>query len=362
MSRGRNGEVRLGLQETTPYGARSASTEGTALVSFSISTAAKGLGMGLAEVVPGVSGGTIAFITGIYEKLIASLRNIDSIALGHLRHGRFGELARHIDLWFVGSLLAGMAVGLVSGVFGITWLIENHPLQVWAFFFALIAASSVVVARDLSRFTWLTAVLMAVGAAAALLITSAEPAGSRSSLWFVAVSGVLAISALMLPGLSGSFVLLLLGMYSLVIPAVRDLLGFDLSALPIVAAFAVGAVIGVFTMSRVLHWGYERYRDQVLALLIGIMLGSLNKIWPWQEVLATEVDSSGRESVTFSRSVSPSTFANLESNPVFGTDPALGSAVLIMVLTFAAIIGLHVWAGRRDAIIAAVEDSPAQEG
>ena len=124
----------------------------------------------------------------------------------------------------------------------------------------------------------------------------------------------------------------------------------------------VGAVIGVFTMSRVLHWGYERYRDQVLALLIGIMLGSLNKIWPWQEVLATEVDSSGRESVTFSRSVSPSTFANLESNPVFGTDPALGSAVLIMVLTFAAIIGLHVWAGRRDAIVAAVEDSPAQEG
>ncbi len=96
-------------------------------MSFSISTAAKGLGMGLAEVVPGVSGGTIAFITGIYEKLIASLRHIDSTALGHLRHGRFGDLARHIDLWFMGSLLAGMAVGLVSGVFGIPWLIENHP-------------------------------------------------------------------------------------------------------------------------------------------------------------------------------------------------------------------------------------------
>jgi len=262
----------------------------------------------------------------------------------------------------MGSLLAGMAVGLVSGVFGITWLIENHPLQVWAFFFALIAASSVMVARDLSRFTWQAGVLMAAGAAAALLITSAEPGGSRSSLWFVALSGVLAISALMLPGLSGSFVLLLLGMYSLVIPAVRDLLGFDLSAFPVVAAFAVGALIGVFTMSRVLHWGYERYRDQVLAVLIGIMVGSLNKIWPWQEVLATEVDSSGRESVTFSRSVSPSTFANLESNPVFGTDPALGSAIPIMVVTFAAIIAIHMWAGRRDAIVAAVDDAAAHEG
>lgn len=310
---------------------------------FSITTSAKGLGMGLAEVVPGVSGGTIAFITGIYEKLITTLRRFDSTALGFVRRRQFRELAAYIDFWFILSLAVGMAVGLVVGVFGITWLIENFPLQVWAFFFALIAASSVMVARDLSRFTWKTAAWLALGVAVALLITTAEPTAQRMSLGFILVSGILAISALMLPGLSGSFVLLLLGMYSVIIPAVRDLLGGDLGTVPVVATFAAGALIGVFTMSRVLHWGYEKFRDQVLAVLIGIMIGSLNKIWPWQEVLRTEIDSSGRESVTFSRSVSPSTFAGLESNPVFGSDPALGSAVIIMVVTFVAIIALNAW-------------------
>jgi putative membrane protein len=311
-------------------------------MSFSLTTSAKGLGMGLAEVVPGVSGGTIAFITGIYEKLIRTLRNIDSTALRMLAKGRFRELAHHIDLWFIVSLMVGMMTGLVVGVFGITFLIENHPLSVWAFFFALILASSIMVGRDISRFTWVTVLLVVIGAAVALLITSLEPSGQRTSLGFVLISGILAISALMLPGLSGSFVLLLLGMYSYIIPAMRDLLTGDLAALPIVLMFAVGAGIGVFTMSRILHWGYERYRDHVLAVLTGIMLGSLNKIWPWQEVLLTEIDRNGREVVTFSRSVSPSTFASLESNPVFGTDPELGSSILIMVATFVAIIALNL--------------------
>jgi len=242
-------------------------------MNFSVSTSAKGLGMGLAEVVPGVSGGTIAFITGIYERLIAALRHLDSSAIALVRRRRFREFAQHIDLWFLVSLAVGMAIGLISGVFGITYLIENHPLQVWAFFFALIAASSVMVARDVSRFTWTTVLLIGAGAAVALLITSAEPTVQRSSLAFVLLSGILAISALMLPGLSGSFVLLLLGMYSTVIPAVRDLLGGNLAVLPLVATFAVGCLIGIVTMSRILHWGYERYRDQVLALLPGSMLG-----------------------------------------------------------------------------------------
>ncbi|NCD20207.1 MAG: DUF368 domain-containing protein [Actinobacteria bacterium] len=326
-------------------------------MSFSLSTSAKGLGMGLAEVVPGVSGGTIAFITGIYEKLIRTLRNFDSTALRMVAKGRFREVADHIDLWFIVSLMVGMMTGLVVGVFGITFLIENHPLSVWAFFFALILASSIMVGRDVSRFTWVTVLLVVIGAAAALLITSLEPSGQRTSLGFVLVSGILAISALMLPGLSGSFVLLLLGMYSYIIPAMRDLLTGDLGALPIILMFAVGAGIGVFTMSRILHWGYERYRDHVLAVLTGIMLGSLNKIWPWQEVLLTEIDRNGREVVTFSRSVSPSTFASLESNPVFGTDPELGSSILIMVATFVAIIALNLLKRERAPLPAPPEDA-----
>ncbi|MCC5916674.1 MAG: DUF368 domain-containing protein [Cryomorphaceae bacterium] len=309
---------------------------------FSPSTSIKGLAMGLAEIVPGVSGGTIAFITGIYEKLIITIRKIDKTFFSLLFKGKWKALSEHLDFGFIFSLILGMLIGIVVGVFGITYLIDNHPISIWAFFFSLIAASSFLVARDVKRFNWQTILFIVVGTAFAFWVTSGQPSTERTSLGFVFISGILAISALLLPGLSGSFVLLLLGMYAYIIPALRDLLGGDLSNIPIVGTFMVGCLVGVFTLSRVLHWGYMKYRDPVLGLLTGFMLGSLNKIWPWQKVILTEIDSKGREIVTYSKSVSPKAFAALESNPIFGTEPSMVSSVVIMCLTFIVVISISL--------------------
>ncbi len=305
-----------------------------------IATVTKGMAMGLAEIVPGVSGGTIAFITGIYEQLITSIRRIDKTFVSLIGNGNLKEALAYINAPFLILLVSGMVVGIVAGVFGITHLIDNYPIQVWAFFFSLIAASSFLVARDIKRFNWASIGFMVLGTLFALWVTSGQPVADRTSLGFVFISGVLAISALLLPGLSGSFVLLLLGMYSVVIPALRDLLSGNLDQLTIVVSFAAGCLVGVFTLSRLLHWGYMKYKDPVLAVLTGFMLGSLNKIWPWQKVILTKIDEKGREIVTYSQSVSPKAFAQLENNPVFGNDPVMLTSVIIMCITFIVVVSI----------------------
>lgn len=306
-----------------------------------IATAIKGTAMGLAEVVPGVSGGTIAFITGIYERLITSIRSIDRQLLKLITQGKVKEAYAHIDGGFLLNLLLGMIIGIVVGVFGVTHLLDAYPIRVWAFFFSLIAASSFVVARDIRHFTWKILLFILGGTLFALWITSGQPiVQDKTNLLFIFISGILAISALLLPGLSGSFVLLLLGMYAVVIPALRDTLSGETSQFSVVIFFALGCIVGVFTLSRVLHWGYVRFRDQVLAILTGFMLGSLNKIWPWQEVIQTTFDKKGREIVTYSKSVSPQTFSELTQNPVFGNDPAMLSSVIIMCMTFIVVISI----------------------
>lgn len=300
----------------------------------------KGLAMGLAEIVPGVSGGTVAFITGIYERLIDSIRRIDKVFIQLLLRGKVKEAFTYLNGSFLLLLIVGMLIGIGGGVFGITHLLDAYPIQVWAFFFSLIAASSFVVARDIKHFDSKSIIFIVIGAAFALWVTSGQPMADKTSLGFVFISGVLAISALLLPGLSGSFVLLLLGMYSVVIPAVRDMLGGNADQASIVIVFAAGCFVGVFTLSRLLHWGYNKYRDPVLAVLTGFMLGSLNKIWPWQNVIFTDIDRKGREVVTYSRSVSPQVFSNLDANPVFGNDPAMLSSVMIMCITFIVVISI----------------------
>ncbi|TVQ75919.1 MAG: DUF368 domain-containing protein [Flavobacteriales bacterium] len=300
----------------------------------------KGMAMGMAEVVPGVSGGTIAFITGIYEKLIASIRNFDTTLIQKLKNREWSEACSYVNADFLIRLFLGMVFGIIIGIFGITYFIDNYPIHVWAFFFSLIAASSFIVARDIKIFNWQTILFILIGTLFALWVTTGNPRSvDQSSLLFIFVSGILAISALLLPGLSGSFILLLLGMYTIIIPAVRDLLSGNFAELSTVLSFGAGCIVGIFTLSRVLHWGYLRFRDPVLALLTGFMLGSLNKIWPWQHVVGT-IEKNGRDVVTKSLSVSPKTFANLTENPVFGTDPHMTVSVLIMCVTFIVVISI----------------------
>ncbi len=248
-----------------------------------INTALKGMAMGIAEVIPGVSGGTIAFITGIYEKLIDSIKAFGPQLFTALREEGITGAWKSINGNFLLALLLGMAFGIVVGVFGITHLLEHYPILLWAFFFGLIIASAIYVARQVGRWSFVEILALLVGAVFAYWITIAIPAEGNTALWFVFLSGAIAISALLLPGISGSFILLLMGMYTFIIPTIKTALKtFDAQSLQVLVVFALGCLLGLATFSRVLSWTFKHFKTPTLALLTGFMIGSLNKIWPWR--------------------------------------------------------------------------------
>ncbi|MEQ9262782.1 MAG: DUF368 domain-containing protein [Owenweeksia sp.] len=300
----------------------------------------KGMAMGMAEVVPGVSGGTIAFITGIYERLIFAIKSVDTEFIKLLFSGKIKQAWEKIDGNFLLFLIGGMALGIGIGVFAITWLLEHHPLLIWAFFFGLILASVYVVGRDIKSWSAIPVMALIAGAVLVYYVTIAVPSSPNTSLWFVFICGAVAISALLLPGLSGSFILLLLGMYTYIIPKVKDILSGDLSGLVVIGVFAAGCLTGLLSFSRVLTWAFKHYKNITLAFLTGLMIGSLNKVWPWQQVLSTRLNSHGEESVAFTKSVLPSTFGQLESNFLYGTDPQLAAVMGCMAGGLVLVLGL----------------------
>ncbi|MEM8525447.1 MAG: DUF368 domain-containing protein [Bacteroidota bacterium] len=249
----------------------------------SLSTTLKGMAMGMAEVIPGVSGGTIAFITGIYEKLLNTIKSFGLELFQSFREGGIKSAWETVNGNFLVALMVGMLVGIVVGVFGITHLLDNYPILLWAFFFGLIIASAIYVGRQVSKWNLSSIVAIIVGAIFAYWITIAVPAEGNTALWFVFLSGMIAISALMLPGVSGSFILLLLGMYTYIIPTVKNALRtFNGESLIVLVVFGLGCLIGLATFSRILSWTFKHYENTTLALLTGFMIGSLNKIWPWR--------------------------------------------------------------------------------
>ena len=253
-----------------------------------------GCAMGLAEVVPGVSGGTIAFVSGIYERLIQSIKNVDKIALQYLFQGKFRAFAVKIDLSFLVLVLAGMFAGLVAGVFGISYLLDHHPVAIWSFFFGLILASSVYLGFMIESWNIKVVVALMLGAASAYLITIQSPSGGQDAVWAYFLSGVVAISAMILPGISGSFILLLLGMYPLVLAQARLFLStLDLTAMAKIGVFGLGAVLGLALFSRLLSWLFGHYKNITYAILTGFIIGSLNKVWPWKHPVLGQ-DKSGK--------------------------------------------------------------------
>jgi len=274
-----------------------------------ISLALKGAAMGIAEVIPGVSGGTIAFITGIYEKLINTVKVVLSPAwLPLLWKGEFKNLWQSINGTFLLFLLIGMAIGLFGGVFGVTHLLENYPQLLWAFFFGLIVASAIYVGKQVGIWNAKTILAVLIGAVFSYWITVANPGQDKTALWFVFVSGAIAISALVLPGVSGSFILVLLGMYTYIIPALKNALKtFEWESLKIILTFGAGALIGLAFFSRFLSWTFKHYKDLTLALLTGFMIGSLNKIWPWRNIIEERFTADGK-SVVLEKSVWPTAF------------------------------------------------------
>jgi putative membrane protein len=261
-----------------------------------LSLVLKGGAMGVAEVIPGVSGGTIAFITGIYERLINAIKAFGpGLYRVHRLEGPAG-VWRAIDGVFLSFLLAGMAGGILVGVFGISWMLEHYPPLIWGFFFGLILASILYIGRRIGRWRGGELSLFVLGAILAYAVTLLSPASGSESPWFVFICGVIAISALMLPGVSGSFMLLVLGMYQFIVQDTLKglLVSFSMEKLITLSVFALGCLVGLMTMSRLLSWTFKRYRSLTLATLTGFLVGSLNTVYPWRNAQDWLRDSAGQ--------------------------------------------------------------------
>jgi len=245
----------------------------------------KGAAMGIAETIPGVSGGTIAFITGIYERLLNSIKAFDPSLVKTGRESGIKGIWEKIDGRFLTCLLGGMIIGLGIGILGVAWFLEHYPPVIWAFFFGLIIASIVYVASQIKGWNIILVTAFIAGAVIAYGITQVPIAQANDDLWFVFLCGALAVSALMLPGISGSFILLILGMYQFILhDTLKDgvISNQDPHSIVIMAVFGLGMILGLATFSRVLSWALKQYHGLTLAVLAGFMLGALGKLWPWR--------------------------------------------------------------------------------
>lgn len=248
-----------------------------------ILTAVKGACMGAADVIPGVSGGTIAFIMGIYDKFVASLAAINAEAVKLFFTGKFKEFWRHINGGFLLSLVVGIGVSVISLATVMQTLLSDFPIQTWAFFFGLIVASSIFILRGISGWGLREILFLIGGVVLGVVICTLSPTQTPDALWFIFLSGAIAICAMILPGISGSFILLILGKYQYILGAVSDLVAGQnvVGNLLIIGVFAIGAVVGILSFSKLLHWLLSRWHKQVLIILAGFIIGSLVKIWPW---------------------------------------------------------------------------------
>ncbi len=288
----------------------------------------KGLGMGGADVVPGVSGGTIAFITGIYEELLLSIKSVDLEALKLLASFDLKGFWEKVNGKFLLPLVTGIFVSVLTLSRLIGFLLANYPIQLWSFFFGLVIISSILVAKEIKQWKPLTVIAIIAGAAIAYFITEFTPAETPDSLLFVFISGAIAICAMILPGVSGSFILLILGKYEFIINALNE------RQLLIIVVFMIGCILGLLTFARLLSWLLKNYHNIMVAFLSGFMIGSLNKIWPWKETLKTYTDRHGELKPLVDRNIWPTEFQALGNEPyllqaiLFG---ALGIGVVVLI-------------------------------
>ncbi len=289
--------------------------------------ALKGMGMGAADVVPGVSGGTIAFITGIYQELIDSIKSVNFHSLKLLFTGKFKAFWNEINGNFLFAVVLGIGISVLSLAKGLEYLLNHHPILIWSFFFGLIIASAIYVGKDIGRWNAVTFIALTAGTIIAYFITVITPTEAHTSYVFVFLSGSIAICAMILPGISGSFILVLLGMYKFILGAVSS---FNL---PVIAVFLTGAAIGIVLFSNILSWLLKRYYDLTIALLAGFMIGSLNKVWPWKEVLETFTDRHGEVKPLLEQNILP---ANYEA--LTGNSSQLLGAISLAIAGFALII------------------------
>lgn len=292
----------------------------------------KGIAMGAADVVPGISGGTIAFITGIYDTLLESIRRVNPALIKRYKHEGLASVFTHINGRFLITLMAGILLSIVSLAKLITWLLETHPIPVWSFFFGLIMVSSYHMIKQVKRFSALKGLVFALGAFVAYGITILSPSTLEFSYVNIFLAGSLAICAMILPGISGSFILLLLGMYAPILSAVKHL------HLDVLALFASGCLVGLLVFSHFLSWLLKHHRDVALTFLTGLMLGTLPKIWPWKhesQLLPSAAEHSDTTSPILSN-VSPFAYEHLTNQP-----SQLLLAIALVIAAFALVLGLE---------------------
>lgn len=291
----------------------------------------KGIAMGAADVVPGVSGGTIAFISGIYEELISSINNINLDLFKTLKKEGFKTAWKQLNGNFLVALFLGIFISLFSLAKFLSWLLENEPILLWSFFFGLVTASIFLVGKEIKNWNFISVIVLLFGAAVAFFITTLPPNENVNSLPFLFLSGALAVCAMILPGISGAFILVLLGSYKTILDAVHE------RDIKMVATVAIGAVFGLLSFARLLKWMFKNYKNTTLALLTGFILGSLNKIWPWKKVLETKVFDDKIIPIK-ENSVSPFSFEG---------DPQLMLAIILAVVGFSLIFILERVASKK---------------
>jgi putative membrane protein len=287
----------------------------------------KGIGMGAADVIPGVSGGTIAFITEIYEELVDSIKSINYTSIRKVWKEGLGAFWKAVNGNFLLSLVIGILISVLSLARILEYILIHHPILIWSFFFGLIIASAVFVAKKIDRWNVSVIISLVAGVIAAYFITSFTPAETTNAYWFIFLSGALAICAMILPGISGSFILLLLGKYQFMLNALNE------GKIGIIAVLLAGALIGIISFANLLSWLLKRYHNITIALLAGFMLGSLNKIWPWKITISTFTDSHGELKPLIQQNVLPGRFAE-----AMQTDPQIFSAVLLALAGMAIIL------------------------
>ena len=294
-------------------------TPGPQAIRDAVLLALKGLCMGAADVVPGVSGGTVALITGIYDRFVQAIRSIDSQVLKHLVRLDLKRALKGVHLRFLTILFLGIGTAIISLARLMNYLLHYQPVYTWSLFFGLIAASILVVGRRVTGWRGAAGLNFILGGFAALIIVNLIPFSTPDQLWFIFLCGLVAICAMILPGISGAFILLILGKYEFITAALKN--PFIPSNFWIILVFCCGCAVGLLGFSRLLNYLLQRYANRTLAFLTGLMTGSMWKIWPWKEVLETVV-TDGNPHIVWGRNILP---------PQGGLSEVLGAAVLAAV-------------------------------
>ena len=286
--------------------------------------------MGAANVVPGVSGGTMALILGIYEELINAIRSINLKFLKLITHFKIRDALTSVSWLFLLPVGLGILLATFSLAEALSWFLDSYPVIVWSFFFGLILSSVFAVSRVVKKWRIPTFIAIALGAITAYFLFGLIPVSTPDAPWFIFASGIIAICAMILPGISGAYILVLLGKYQYILEALNNK---DFETLLILIA---GAMVGLISFVQIIGWLLKRCHDLTMAILIGLMLGSLRKIWPWKETLTTFIDSQGKEIPALQINILP---------PSFNSE--VGLALLLMLVGILVVLSLDLWAHKK---------------